>query len=405
MSKQTEDLLNRNLNDAFSLLETKKYKKALEKLDKAENLAEKLKSQDFLCQVLLQKGAVLMSMDKPDEGQAFYDKALDILRTSDLDGEDSELQFTLLKTLSQLAGHFKRTDSMENAEKCYLNKIKVHEILLEKNPEDTDNEIEIALINEAIGKLYERFKSEDMEPENAMQYYEKLLKKRERAFELVPESNMYRNELVQTLGKLVDLHVMQQDYESAIELQERAIEAFDELFDDLAHWSDLKAKSNAYDKLGSLYAETGKKRLAKEQYSEALEYYEMILDDGTWPLSVKMMLVVELMERGNTFLLSKEHVRARESMDLALKFLKELDKEELDKLEEEMKDSAKGFMNIASVFLEEGEEEEKLEDSGYLTKITEISGEYAKTLSELGRDEDAKKFTVKSEKVFGKLSD
>ncbi len=224
-----------------------------------------------------------MSMDKPEEGQAFYDKVMDILRTSDLDGEDSDLQFTLLKTFSQLAGHFKRTGSVGDAEKCYLKKIKVHEILLEMDPEDTENEIEIALINEAIGKLYERFKSEDMEPENAMQYYEKLLEKRERAFELVPESNMYRNELVQTLGKLVDLHVMQQDYESAIELQERAVEAFDELFDDLAHWRDLKAKSNAYDKLGSLYAETGQKRLVKEQYSEALEYYEMILDDGTWP--------------------------------------------------------------------------------------------------------------------------
>ena len=405
MSKQTDDLLNRNLNEAFSLLEKKKYKKALEKLDKVEKLAEQSKSPDFLCQALLQKGAVRLSMDKPDEGQAFYDKALDVFRTSDLDGEDSDLQFTLLKTFSQLAELFKRANSMENAEKCYLNKIKVHEILLEKDSEDTDNEIEISLIHQDIGKLYERFKSEDIEPENAMQYYEKLLKKRERAFEQVPESDIYRNELVQTLGKLVDLHVMQQNYESAIELQERAVEAFDELFDDLAHWSDLKAKSDAYDKLGSLYAETGQKRLAKEQYSEALEYYEMILDDGTWPLSVKMMLVVELMERGKTFLLSKEHVRARESMALALDFLKELDKEKLDKLEKELEDSAKGFMDLASVFLGEGKEEEVLEDSGYLAKITEISGEYAKTLSELGRDEDAKKFTAKSEKIFKKLTD
>ncbi len=47
MSKQTEDLLNRNLKDAFSLLERKKYKKALEKRDKAEKLAEKIEESRF----------------------------------------------------------------------------------------------------------------------------------------------------------------------------------------------------------------------------------------------------------------------------------------------------------------------------------------------------------------------
>jgi len=324
--------------DASSLIEKGKYKKALEKLDKAENLVGKAKRQDLLCRVLLQKGAVLFSMGKPDEGQNLYDKALDIFRASDLnEDEDSVIQSTLSNTFRELARHFKMAESVENAEKCYRNEIKVYEILLEKNPEDDEPKMEIARAFAAIGDLYKYFEPEDMDPETERQYYEKILDVREKAFELLDDSETYIYGLAHALGKLVDFYIIQQDYESAIQLQERVVDVMEELIDLLANWKDLKAKSNAYDKLGSLYAEVGKEELAEEQYSEALEYYEMILDDGTWPLSVKMMLVVELMERGNTFLLSKEHVRARESMDLALKFLKELDKEELEKLEEELK--------------------------------------------------------------------
>ncbi|AKB72778.1 TPR-domain containing protein [Methanosarcina mazei C16] len=58
----------RTLSDASSLFGKERYKKALEKLDKAEKLAEKTKRTDILCRVLLQKGAVMNSMGKPDEG-------------------------------------------------------------------------------------------------------------------------------------------------------------------------------------------------------------------------------------------------------------------------------------------------------------------------------------------------
>ena len=280
MSRQAEDLLNRNLKDISSLIEDKKYKKALEKLDKAENLAGKAKRQDLLCRVLLQKGAVLFSMGKSDEGQNLYDKALDIFRASDLnEDEDSVLQSTLSNTFRELARHFKMAGSVENAENCYMNEIKVYEILLEKNPEDDEPKMEIARAFAAIGDLYVYFEPEDMDPETKRQYYEKILDMREKAFELLDDSETYIYGLAHALGKLVDFYIIQQDYESAIQLQERVVEVMEELIDLLANWKDLKAKSNAYDKLGSLYAEVGKEELAEEQYSEALEYYVMIFDD------------------------------------------------------------------------------------------------------------------------------
>ncbi len=184
MSRQAEDLMVRTLSDASSLFGKERYKKALEKLDKAEKLAEKTKRTDILCRVLLQKGAVMNSMGKPDEGQDLYDKALDIYRTSNLNEQESSvLKHTLSNTFSELAKHFKMADSIENAEKCYLNEIKVYEILLEKDPEDEDSNLEIARVFKAIGDLYEYFKPEKMDPETERQYYEKILDIREKAFE------------------------------------------------------------------------------------------------------------------------------------------------------------------------------------------------------------------------------
>ena len=398
MSRQAEDLLNRNLKDISSLIEDKKYKKALEKLDKAENLAGKAKRLDLLCRVLLQKGAVLFSMGKPNEGQNLYDKALDIFRASDLnEDEDSVIQSTLSNTFRELARHFKMAESVENAEKCYRNEIKVYEILLEKNPEDDEPKLEIARAFAAIGDLYKYFEPEDMDPETERQYYEKILDVREKAFELLDDSETYIYGLAHALGKLVDFYIIQQDYESAIQLQERVVEVMEELIDLLANWKDLKAKSNAYDKLGSLYAEVGKEELAEEQYSEALEYYVMIFDDEIWPLSVKMRLATEVMERGKTLLLSKKYDSAKESMDLAFDFLGGVDKEEL-------KDSVKEALDLAYVLLGERDEEGS-EDSVYLAEMAEISTEYAKTLSDLNLNEEAEKFTAKSEKIFRQLAE
>ncbi|AKB24769.1 TPR-domain containing protein [Methanosarcina sp. MTP4] len=397
MSRQAEDLLNRNLKDAFSLIEKKKYKKALEKLDKAEKLAEKAKRLDLVCRVLLQRGAAMVSMDKPDEGQVLYDKALEIFRTSDLDEhENSVLQFTLSNTFQELARHFKKAGSVENAEKCYLNEIKVHEILLKKYPDDEDPKIDIAKTFDSIGDLYEGSGPEDMDPETERRYYEKVLDLREKAFELLDESDLYRSKLVRVLGKLTDLYLSQQDYETAIQLQERVVEAFEEMIDDLANWKELKAKGNAYDKLGFLYSKIGKEELAEEQYSEALEYYGMIFDDELWSLSDKMILADEIMERGKDLLLSKKYGSAKESMDLALDFIEGVDKEELEEIEKESRE-------LAYVFLGEGEEE--LEDSGYVEEVAGISMEYAKTLSDLGRDKEAEEFTAKSEEIFRKLGE
>ena len=78
MSRRLVDLTVRELMNASTLFEKEKYEKALEKLNKAEKLAEKAKSSDLMCRVLLHKGEVMDSMDYPEEALELYEKALDI---------------------------------------------------------------------------------------------------------------------------------------------------------------------------------------------------------------------------------------------------------------------------------------------------------------------------------------
>ncbi|AKB77916.1 TPR-domain containing protein [Methanosarcina horonobensis HB-1 = JCM 15518] len=71
---------------------------------------------------------------------------------------------------------------------------------------------------------------------------------------------------------------------------------------------------------------------------------------------------------------------------------------------EELEDSTKESLDLAHVFLGEGDEEES-GDSGYLAELAGISREYAKALSDLNRNEEAEEFTAKSEKILGKLAE
>jgi hypothetical protein len=82
-----------------------------------------------------------------------------------------------------------------------LHIVKVYEILLNKYPEDTEPDIEIAQIFDTTGNFYESFEQEDPEPETVRLYCEKVQKAREKAFELAPESDTYRHRLARTLNR------------------------------------------------------------------------------------------------------------------------------------------------------------------------------------------------------------
>ena len=120
MSRRLVDLTVRELMNATSLFEKGKYEKTLGKLNMAEKLAEKAKSPDLLCCVLLHKGEVMDATDKPDEALELYEKALEMSSRLFLnDSRDSSSQKYLYNSISLIANNLKDRDSVSDAGESY----------------------------------------------------------------------------------------------------------------------------------------------------------------------------------------------------------------------------------------------------------------------------------------------
>ncbi len=120
MSRRLVDLTVRELMNASTLFEKGKYEKALEKLDKAEKLAEKAKSSDLLCRVLLHKGEVMDAVDKPGEALELYEKALEISSHLFLnEPQDSSYQKYLYNSIGVIGKNLEGRDSFSAAEESY----------------------------------------------------------------------------------------------------------------------------------------------------------------------------------------------------------------------------------------------------------------------------------------------
>ncbi|WP_048065299.1 tetratricopeptide repeat protein [Methanosarcina acetivorans] len=106
--------------NASTLFEKGKYEKALEKLNKAEKLAEEAKSSDLLCRTLLHKGEVMDAMDKPGEALMLYEKALGISSNLFLnEPQDSSYQIYLYNSIGLIGKNLEDRDSFSAAEKSY----------------------------------------------------------------------------------------------------------------------------------------------------------------------------------------------------------------------------------------------------------------------------------------------
>jgi len=120
MSRRLVDLTVRELMNASALFENEKYEKALEKLNKAEELAEKAKSQDLLCRVLLHKGEVMDATDYPDEALELYEKALEISSRLFLnEPQDSSYQKCLYNSIGLIGTNLEDRVSFSTVEKSY----------------------------------------------------------------------------------------------------------------------------------------------------------------------------------------------------------------------------------------------------------------------------------------------
>jgi len=131
--------------NASSLVEKGKYEKALEKLNKAESLAEKAKSSELFCRVLLHKGEILDSMDNPYEALLQYEKALETsLRFFISDPQDSSSQRCLYNSIDLIENILKKIDdvsvavgSYECTSKYFDKVMGTYEKLIVEHPENS----------------------------------------------------------------------------------------------------------------------------------------------------------------------------------------------------------------------------------------------------------------------------
>ena len=122
-------------------------------------------------------------------------------------------------TFDQIGHLYARRKEKESAKYYYEQGIEIYEKLLESDPGNIDNEIDLADSFNYIGELY-KF----LEPEIARNYFEKALSINEKAVKLFPESTKYKEDLIYTLKNLASLNIGQDQDENAIPLHERITE-------------------------------------------------------------------------------------------------------------------------------------------------------------------------------------
>lgn len=78
MSRQLTDLVQRIFDNAYLQIDKRQYKKALENLEKAEELSGKANRPDFLCQALMLKGRALLAMGRQEEALDEFQRMLEL---------------------------------------------------------------------------------------------------------------------------------------------------------------------------------------------------------------------------------------------------------------------------------------------------------------------------------------
>jgi tetratricopeptide (TPR) repeat protein len=354
MSKQLEDSINREIMNASFLVEKGKNEMALEKLNKAEKLAEKAKSPNLLCRVLHHKGEVLDSMDKTHEALLLYEKALEKSLNFMLnEPQDSSPQSCLKKSIDLIGNIFQKTDNVLLAEESYerINKyfdeaVNTYEKLIYEQPEKLsflsnylsiiDNlrgyflvvgksEKQIQLINSAIDNLKKILKAQ---PDNLgilakldsfvkelgeeflgnefFEDAERIFKKLQEIYmsllKTYPDNELVFHYLISSseyLGNLYSrqgyLDKIEENYQPALSILEENLRKNPE------NTASLENMGKIYEKIGTNYSEAKELEKANLHYEKALVYYEKLIGKYLDDLDYQEELAEIFSDLGNLF--------------------------------------------------------------------------------------------------------
>ncbi|MDD3041546.1 MAG: tetratricopeptide repeat protein [Methanosarcinaceae archaeon] len=136
----------RLMGKAAEDIEKERYKKAFEKLDKAERIAEKIRNHEISYHILLMRGFAKFRITETEEALAYFRKGLDIVvDLFSVEPENKESQEIIGSTIGVIADSLSDMDNFDEI-KNYIYSIKntfekavlVFEELLKSNPENPD---------------------------------------------------------------------------------------------------------------------------------------------------------------------------------------------------------------------------------------------------------------------------
>ncbi|MDM7917648.1 MAG: tetratricopeptide repeat protein, partial [Methanosarcina sp.] len=204
MSRQLVDSIDRILDNTILQFEKGQYKKALENLEKAEKLSEKVNRPDLLCQTLLFKGRALLALNRQEEALVEFQRLMELSISLFLeDSEDNRYQYFVYnsigftaRTLGEIDDISKIKESLSRNEKYFGKTFDAFEKLIAKEPEDYDSIENYLKTLENVRGYYMRAR----QFENQTPIMRMILQNYERIFEVRSK----KEELFDTLNKLID---------------------------------------------------------------------------------------------------------------------------------------------------------------------------------------------------------
>jgi tetratricopeptide (TPR) repeat protein len=265
--------------NASSLFEKGKYEKALEILNKAEELAEKAKSPDLKCRVLLHKGEVMNAMGKPREAVDLYEKALELSSRLFLrESQDSSTQSCLYNSIGLIANTIKEADNSSEAKKSYerINEyfkeiFDVYDRMIAKQPENTEyllNYLKTLLNFTGYSSIFNKAEKQTSLINNTLETFKKILNLQPEDQEILKRLDSFSKTFGQ---KFLDDEL----FEDAKKMYGKVQEIYRSL---LEKNSDNELVIHylvfSYSYLGDLHSEQGYPEKMEEIYHQALSILE-----------------------------------------------------------------------------------------------------------------------------------
>lgn len=432
-----------------TLIEKGDYTQALEKADKAQKLAEKVKVPDLIHWALMAKGEALDAACKLEEAVGTYEKALDL--SSDLFSKDTgnirnqEILYDTIgklgKTLDELGNVTKAKQVCKKAGEHFEMAVGAYERLLANNPENSeylsnylktmgnvwacymvaeDLEKQIPLVPGIVQTYGKVIESDPEDPENylrldnivkqfgeacleeglfeeAKKVYEQVHSIYKNIHEKYPENLLALNFLLFSydyFGKLYtetdDVGKVEGYYSQALELVE------EQLRKDPENLSVILNRGKIYQDVGNFYSEVGEPEKAKLYYEKALVNYEELIGKRPEDPEYRTHLARAFNVLAGGFRDISSVEKAKECYLHEIGIYESLIESEIDEIDNELS-IAETFNQIANLYAEAADKESAKE---YYEKEMEI---YERLFSEFPEETDYELYVAETLNQLGDL--